>query len=295
LRRGEIKIEGLGKRYWFRSSAPKKEEEEEEDLDEGVDEEDEDDDRRRFYFGPRTELWALRDLFCHVEPGERIAVMGVNGSGKTTLIRILSRTLPPSEGTIEGAGTVIPFQALASPISGQQSGCDNLRMIARLLGLPLSQLEERLPEIAEFSELGALAYEKVLRYSRRSYTRLSLAMALCMDADIYLIDEGMSGPDPIFHKKVIEKFQEVLGRNRTLIFASNNLQELKRYCRRAIWLDRGRLVADGQFDTVIDKYLTHRDHQQSQPAIVTAPKHVEISADSVLSMDDHRKAVKRTK
>ena len=112
MRRGEIKIEGLGKRYWFRSSAPKGEEEEEEDLDEGVDDEDEDDDRRGFYFGPRTGLWALRDLFCHLEPGERVAIIGVNGSGKTTLIRILSRTLPPSEGTIEGAGTVIPLPGI---------------------------------------------------------------------------------------------------------------------------------------------------------------------------------------
>ena len=166
-------------------------------------------------------------------------------------------------------------------------------MIARLLGLPLSQLEERLPEIAEFSELGALAYEKVLRYSSRSFARLSLAMALCMDADIYLIDEGMSGPDPIFHKKVLKKFQEILDRKRTLIFASNNLQELKRYCRRALWLERGRLVADGQFDAVVEQYLSHRDHQQSKPAIATAPKRVDISTDSVLSMDDHRKAVKK--
>ena len=125
---------------------------------------------------------------------ERVAVIGGNGSGKSTLIRVLSRTLPASEGTIEGAGSVVPFAALAGPISTERTGCDNLRMIARLLGLPLGRLEERLPEVLDFSELGALAREKVCRYSSKSFLRLSLAMALCMDADIYLIDDGLSAP-----------------------------------------------------------------------------------------------------
>ena len=302
MRRGEIKIEGLGKRYWFRSEAPREEDDEEQDPDEADDEE-EQDNRSGFYFGPRTEVWALRDLFCHIEPGERIAIIGVNGCGKTTLIRILSRTLPPTEGTVEGVGSVIPFSALAGPISGQRAGWDNLRMIARLLGLPLDRLEERLPEITEFSELGALAREKVLRYSSKSFNRLSLAMGLLMEADIYLIDDGLSAPDPIYHKKVVEKFTEVLNRNRTLIFASNNLAELKRYCWRAIWLDRGKLVADGEFDTIVKQYLSHRDQPQTAPRstqtgrddVTPSDSESEDSAQPVLSIDEHRKVLKRAK
>ena len=305
MRRGEIKIEGLGKRYWFRSDAPKEGDDDEQDTDDADDDEEEDGGKSGFYFGPRTEVWALRDLFCHIEPGERIAVIGVNGCGKSTLLRILSRTLPPSEGTVEGVGSVIPFEALSGPISGQNSGCDNLRMIARLLGLPLGRLEERLPEIIEFSELGALAYEKVGRYSSKSFNRLSLSMALFMEADIYLIDDGLGVPDPIYYKKFIQKFTEVLDQNRTLIFSSNSLNELKRYCRRALWLDRGKLVADGEFDKTVEQYLSHRDEPQPAPE----PKQVErediASSDSeleepgapepVLSIEEHRKARKRAK
>ena len=306
MRRGEIKIEGLGKRYWFRSDAPKEEDEDEQDTDDADDDEEEEDGGRSgFYFGPRTEVWALRDLFCHIEPGERIAVIGVNGCGKSTLLRILSRTLPPSEGTVEGVGSVIPFQALSGPISRQNSGCDNLRMIARLLGLPLGRLEERLPEIIEFSELGALAYEKVGRYSSKSFNRLSLSMALYMDADIYLIDDGLGVPDPIYYKKFVQKFAEILDQNRTLIYSSNNLNELKRYCRRALWLDRGKLVADGEFDKTVEQYLSHRDKPEPAPE----PKQTEsediASSDSeleqpgalepVLSIEEHRKARKRAK
>jgi ABC-type polysaccharide/polyol phosphate transport system ATPase subunit len=304
LRRGEIRIEGLGKRYWFRSDAPKVDDEEEPESDYPNGDEEEDD-HRGFYFGPRAEIWALRDLFCHVDPGDRIAIIGVNGCGKSTLIRILSRTLPPTEGSVDGAGTVIPFAALAGPISGQQSGCQNLRMIGRLLRLPLDRLEERLPEITEFSELGTLAHEKVLRYSSKSFSRLSLAMALCMDADIYLIDDGFSVPDPIYHRKVVKKFGEVLNRNRTLIYASNNLHELKRYCRRALWLDRGKLVADGEFDAVVQQFLSHQHQTQSAP-LPNATEGADIMPSGserdeqaelqpVVSMEDHRKTLKRAK
>jgi len=306
LRHGEIRIEGLGKRYLFRSRAPEEEEEDVDDVDE---------DRESgganlgLIFGHRTEIWALRDVFCHLEPGERIAVIGTNGAGKTTLIRILSRTLPPSEGTVEGAGSVVPFAAFAGPISGQRSGCDNLRMLARLLSLSLERLEQRLPEIIEFSELGSLAHEKVFRYSSKSFARLSMAMALCMDADIYLIDDGLSIGDQLYQEKVREKFAEVLGRNRTLIFASNNLRELKLYCRRALWLDGGKLVADGEFDVIAERYLTHRRHMSQAAAdpdrdqgdeTTPDPSDVESPsapgpAEPVTLIDDHRRALKRAK
>lgn len=304
LRRGEIKIEGLGKRYLFRSRAPEEEEDEEDDA------EDEDGDTGGSNFGSifghRTEVWALRDVFCHVEPGERVGVIGTNGAGKTTLMRILSRTLPPSEGTVEGAGSVVPFAALAGCISTQRSGYDNLKMLARLLGLSLERLDQRLPDIIEFSELGALAYEKVSRYSSRSFMRLSMAMALCMEADIYLIDEGLSTPDPIYAKKMREKLDEVLGMNRTLIFASNNLRELKLHCKRALWLDGGKLVADGEFDTIAEKYLSQRqtltqvptplDTYQGDDGPMADPLNAELPSPptaAVTLIDERRKVLRR--
>ena len=256
-------------------------------------------------FGRRTDIWALRDVFCHVAPGQRVAIIGGNGAGKTTLIRILARTLPPSEGTVEGAGTVVPFAALSAPLSDQRSGCDNLRMLARLLGLSLEHLEQRLPEIVEFSELGSLAHEKVFRYSSRSFARLAMAMALCIDADTYLIDDGIGGGDQIYQTKVREKFREVLSRNRTLIFASNNLRELKLYCQRALWLDEGKLVADGDFDTIAEGYLANRQRasqaakepEQQQDSDATDISDRESSlivgpAQPVTVIDDQRRAQK---
>jgi len=303
LRRGEIRIEGLSKRYWFRSTAPVEANKDEanRDLDEG-DDDGEAESNFKLLFGRRTEIWALRDVFCHIGPGERVAVIGSNGAGKTTLIRILARTLPPSEGTIEGAGTVVPFAALGGEISDQQSGCDNLRMLARLLGLSRDHLEQRLPEIVEFSELGSLAHEKVFRYSSKSFARLAMSMALCIDADTYLIDDSFGVGDQIYQKKVKEKFLEVLGRNRTLIFASNNVRELKTYCQRALWLDGGKLIADGDFDTIAERYLINSqrisqiaaDPEQEQGGDPSAHP-ADVEAQHVTAIDDQMRAMKRAK
>jgi ABC-type multidrug transport system ATPase subunit len=134
-----------------------------------------------------------------------------------------------------------------------------------------------------------------------------MAMALCMDADIYLIDDGLSMPDQIYEKKFAAKFAEILDRNRTLIFASNNLRELKRYCRRALWLDGGKLVADGEFDAIAEKYLAHRE-EPSRSAAEPDVDSGDMTADlldaeapaldptrQVTLIEDHRRALKRAK
>jgi homopolymeric O-antigen transport system ATP-binding protein len=259
LRPGEVRIDGLGKRYWFRSSGDSLERDEP-FADAEADEDLEAEETSAFsLFRRRKETWALRDVTCHIRPGERVGIVGANGAGKSTLIRILSRTLPPSEGRVEGAGVVVPFAALKKPLSLQNDGCDNLRMLARLLGIPLDHLEQRLPAIIEFSELGALAHEKVGRYSDGSFSRLSMAMGLLIDADIYLIDDIFKVGDEVYRLKFEQKFAETVRRDVTVIFASNALDKLRHYCRRGLWLDQGRLVADDSLDAVIRRFLTKND------------------------------------
>jgi ABC-2 type transport system ATP-binding protein len=251
LRPGEIKIEGLGKRYCFRSLAK-----DADDADTLTAEEDEEEGysfaRRR-----RVDIWALRDVTCQIQPGERVAIVGANGSGKSTLIRILSRTLPPSEGMIEGAGIVIPFAALKSPLNPHMSGIENLRMLARLLNIPSDHFEERLPELIEFSELGLLAREKVTRYSSRSFARLSMAMGLFVDAHIYLVDDDVKVGDDKYRAKFMARYVEKVQSGVTLIYASNNLGLMRAHCQRGILLQRGKMVADGDVDSVLQQFLMY--------------------------------------
>jgi ABC-type polysaccharide/polyol phosphate transport system ATPase subunit len=292
LRAGEIRLRGVGKRYRFRSDAG--------DLlgeaqveDGDADDEDDDVSKALSWFRAQyAEIWALRGIDCCIEPGDRVAIIGANGSGKSTLIRILSRTMPPSEGKVEGVGIVLPFAALRSPLSPHESGCDNLRMLARLLGIDLGHLEERLPQIIEFSELGSLAHEKVSRYSDYSFARLSMAMGLLIDADIYLIDDSLKVGDELYRHKFQKKFSEVLTRQVTLIFASNSLEQLRMYCRRALWLDRGALVADGEINGVISRFLSKTDEAidfedlTSGPSQAATDGQVPVAPAQALPADD---------
>jgi ABC-2 type transport system ATP-binding protein len=269
---GEIKIEGLGKRYWFRSLGQgfadgdglEEDTEDEPDMEAGGN-------LPSFFRGPMSEVWALRDISLHIKPGERVGIIGANGSGKSTLIRILSRALPPSEGIVEGAGIVLPFGTLINPLSLDVSGCDNLRMLARLLSIPQEHLEERLPKIVDFSELGALANEKVSRYSANLFTRLSAAMALFVDAAIYLIDDDLKAGDEAYRLKFHSKFAEVLQRPVTLCYASNKLPTIREFCSRAILLDRGRIVADGEANKITARFLTISDQAIDLSEIETVP------------------------
>lgn len=255
LKPGEIKVEGLGKRYWFRSLGGGFGNAEADEEVDAYPEDNEEGDPISLFRRPMGEVWALRDVSFQVKPGERVGIIGANGSGKSTLIRILSRALPPSEGIIEGAGIVMPFACLTSPLSADVSGCDNLRMLARLLGIPQNHLEERLPDIVDFSELGSIAHEKVARYSDRSFLRLAAAMALFIDPAIYLIDDDVKVGDEAYRLKFQNKFAEVLQREVTLLYASNKLHLIRDYCGRAILLDGGSIVADGEVNAVIRRFL----------------------------------------
>jgi ABC-type polysaccharide/polyol phosphate transport system ATPase subunit len=259
LRPGEIKIEGLGKRYWIETGSGGREGDEALDGSESDPDLEAEEGGAASFFRKRTELWALRQIDYHILPGERVAIVGANGSGKSTLIRILSRTLPPSEGRVKGAGIVVPFATLRSPLSLQMSGCDNLRMLAQLLEIPRKRLEERLPHIVEFSELGQLAYEKVSRYSDGSYARLASAMGLLIEPDIFLVDDSLKVGDEAYREKFESKFAEILRGQVTLVYASNALSFLRLYCQRALWLDRGRLVGDGAVKTIIQRFLSKSD------------------------------------
>jgi ABC-type polysaccharide/polyol phosphate transport system ATPase subunit len=269
LRAGEMKLHRIGKLYSYRSNAPGSDGDPDAvDLEPDAD----DDDGLTAWPKRKVEVWALREVTCHIRRGERVAVIGANGAGKSTLVRILSRTLPPSEGTVDGAGIVVPFGALRSPISPHMSGCDNLRMIARLLGIPSAHLEERLPKIIEFSEIGHLAHEKVHRYSDRSFARLSMAMGLFIDADIYLVEDAIKIGDENYRVKFMDKLAEVLQREVTLVHASNSLELLRNYCQSAIWLEAGRLRAVGEINTLIRRFLSATENVEELTDIVAAER-----------------------
>jgi ABC-type multidrug transport system ATPase subunit len=154
-------------------------------------------------------------------------------------------------------------------LTPELSACQNVKLIGQLLGLPNDLLDERLPKMVAFSELGQLAYEKASRLSPGSFCRLAMALPLFVDPDICLIDDDIRISDQAFRAKFQRKFNEILAGPATMIFASNNLASLRSYCRRALWLERGQLVADGEISTVIERFVSQ---QKSDGADLNRPQ-----------------------
>ncbi len=206
------------------------------------------------------EVWALRDINLRIDEGEAVAVVGHTGSGKTTLLRILAGLTLPTSGEVRGSGLVLPLSYTRSPIAGNKTGRQNLLFLEALLGMPKGRLGQRMDEIAAFAGMGGCLDQKVCRYSRSMYSRLSLAAGLLCEPDILLVDESIGGGDPPFRIKVLQKLEELVKQRTTLIFAAQRggglVEEL---CRRAIWLSGGRIVADGPARLVLARYADASD------------------------------------
>lgn len=252
---GAVKVVRLGKRYeskvsWLRRFSAEVGDDELQDDDEPGGGEKED------YVADRA--WALKDVTFSMAPGERIAILGAAGAGKSTLIRLLSGVLTPSEGMVEGSGTSILLSAVGTPIAPRRTGYENLFMLSHLLRVPRVQLEANIGKIVEFSELGAHVNKEVRTYSRSMFHRLGLSMALNIDPDILLVDDGVSSRDPKFHGKVMQRLAELCDKGTSLIFAAGHSRRVRALCSRAIVLKSGILTFDGHINEASRHYA--QDH-----------------------------------
>jgi len=200
------------------------------------------------------DVWALRDITLSVKAGETLGIIGENGSGKSTLLKLLCRILLADEGHIEVNGKVTTLLELGSGFSMELSGRKNIFMNASILGLSRKEARRRLDEIISFSELGDFIDAPIKSYSSGMLVRLGFAVAINVEADIFLIDEILAVGDERFQRKCLDRIRAMQRRGKTIALVSHNLEMIQKFCSRAILLSKGRLVADGRPDAVIDEY-----------------------------------------
>ena len=244
-----LALTGIGKRFdrhrsWFQLGR----EEDEDDEDEG---EEEDTSRPS---SDRAPHWALKDISFSVAKGERVAIIGPNGSGKSILLRIVGGLCLPTEGTVWGKGSVIPLNSILRPFQPRASGVSNLRVMCQILRIERRLLDDRLREIVAFADLKGRMDDPVSSYSKAMFDRLAAAAALHLDPAILLIDDGFYAGDHDFRAKVEAKIQSVIESGAVLLYAGHKLSALKNQCSRAIWLDGGRMRADGPAASVVREY-----------------------------------------
>jgi lipopolysaccharide transport system ATP-binding protein len=206
------------------------------------------------------ELWALRDVSFEVAPGEAIGIVGRNGAGKSTLLKILARITEPSTGSAELSGRVGSLLEVGTGFHPELTGRENVFLNGALLGLRKREIAARFDEIVDFSGVERFLDTPVKRYSSGMRVRLAFAVAAHLEPEILIVDEVLAVGDAEFQSRCLGKMSDVAGHGRTVLFVSHDLAALRALCTRALWLEDGRIAAEGEVAPVVDAYLaaSHR-------------------------------------
>lgn len=197
---------------------------------------------------------AIDEVSFTVGRGQAVGVIGSNGSGKSTLLKIIAGILQPTAGTVEVDGRVAALIELGAGFHPEISGRENVYINGAVLGLSKREVDERYESIVEFSGLRDFIEEPVKNYSSGMYVRLGFAVAIHTDPDILMVDEVLAVGDEAFAHKCVRRIEELLARGKTLVLVTHSLALVEEVCDRALWLDRGRIRADGHPRRVIDAY-----------------------------------------
>ncbi|OGL47084.1 MAG: hypothetical protein A2161_00025 [Candidatus Schekmanbacteria bacterium RBG_13_48_7] len=202
----------------------------------------------------REYFWALKDVSLKFKKGEMVGIIGRNGSGKTTLLKLLADIIKPTNGRVKLNGKVSALIELGAGFHPEISGRENVFINGVILGLTRNQVKERFNEIVHFAGLKDFIDHPVRTYSSGMYVRLGFAIAINVDPGILLIDEILSVGDEAFSHKCIEKINDFKRKGKTIILVTHDLGSVERLCDRAIWLDHGKLMAEGMPRRIIDQY-----------------------------------------
>jgi lipopolysaccharide transport system ATP-binding protein len=216
--------------------------------------------------GEWQELWALRDASFVVHRGEVVGIIGENGSGKSTTLKLLAGILFVDEGSIETHGRVSSLLELGAGFQGEYTGRENIFLYGALLGLSRRDIQQKFDQIVEFSELGPFIEYPVKNYSSGMYMRLGFAVAVHLDPEILLVDEVLAVGDAHFQQKCFDHMEALREANTTIVLVSHDLDSVRRFCGRAIWLDHGHVAADGPSGETTERYL---DAVAGQPTLAT--------------------------
>ena len=199
-------------------------------------------------------IQALHDIDISIEEGDRVALVGHNGAGKSTLLRLLSGIYAPSSGSATIEGRVAPVFDLGVGMDPEISGYENIMIRGLFLGMTRKQMEARVDEIAEFTELGDFLAMPLRTYSTGMRVRLALGVVTSIDPEILLFDEGIGAVDAAFLEKAKGRLQELVQRAGLLVFASHSDEFLRQLCTSAIWMEHGRVKQTGGLREVLTAY-----------------------------------------
>ena len=200
------------------------------------------------------EFYALKGVSFEISKGECVGIIGHNGAGKSTLLKLLTGVAFPTSGEIEINGRLASMLELGSGFNPELTGMENIYFNGSLNGLTKEEIDGKLKDILEFADIGNFIEQPVKNYSSGMFARLAFAVAINVDPDILIVDEILSVGDVGFQVKCMEKFNEFKKKGKTILYVSHGLGTVKKFCDRAIWLQKGEVVDDGNSVIVVERY-----------------------------------------
>lgn len=231
----------------------------------------------------RRHVSVLEEVSFRVMPGESLAIIGENGAGKSTLLKLVTGVLTPSAGRVATRGRIAALLELGAGFHPELSGRDNVRLAAALHGLGADELAAKLPEIEAFADIGRYLDEPVKHYSSGMVVRLGFAIVAAVRPELLVTDEVLAVGDEAFQRKCIRWLDDYLAGGGTLLLVSHSPYHVQKLCRRAIWLERGRVVAEGDAFEVSQRYQGAQAAKAGEGAARPRPGQAEVVIESVAS------------
>lgn len=201
-----------------------------------------------------SEFWALKNISFELEKGDSLGIVGLNGSGKSTLLKLIAGVLKPTKGTVFTGGGIAPLIELGAGFDEDLSAAENIFLNGSILGYSRQYMEEHFNDIIEFAELQNFVEVPLKNFSSGMKARLGFAVATMNVPDILILDEVLSVGDYKFQEKSFHRTQEILDSGATVLFVSHSVEQVRKICKKALWLQNGEMVMYGSSEEVCDAY-----------------------------------------
>jgi ABC-2 type transport system ATP-binding protein len=240
--------------------------------------------KEKFLFKNRNrheDRWVLKGITFEVKKGEALGLVGKNGCGKSTLLKLLTKIMYPDSGSIEIKGRVSSLIELGAGFHPDMSGRENIYINASIFGLTKKEIDERIQDIIDFSELEEFIDNPVRTYSSGMYMRLAFSVAINVNADILLIDEILAVGDANFQAKCFDKLRELKASGITIIIVTHDTNTVERFCNKAIWINNGIIRESGTSAKVVDAYLNFMNNEKYENIIEQQEKLAEDKGEQI--------------
>jgi lipopolysaccharide transport system ATP-binding protein len=203
------------------------------------------------------EHFALKGISLEVRQGETVGIIGTNGSGKSTLLKILTGVLNPTSGELNIKGRISALLELGAGFNIEYTGIENIYLNGAISGYSKEEMSKKIASIVEFADIGDFIDQPVKTYSSGMFVRLAFAVAINVDPDILIVDEALSVGDNVFQSKCYRKFEELKEKGKTILLVTHDVDSVRKFCDRCIWIEKGLLKEDGDVKKITSQYMAY--------------------------------------